>query len=126
MFNEDISITRDTGAHCIDEIQEDLKQELKAITSMFEQFPIAIDEIIDGTGITQLADFIRACGNELNIYDQIIELLHIHGPIESQDTFKEVEHVQHGYRFNLSSLAGLSTDDSANIVGKYKSGAAKL
>ena len=56
----------------------DLKQQLKAASSKFEHFSIAIDETVDITGIAQLAVFIRACDSEFNIYEELIELIPMH------------------------------------------------
>ena len=65
---KNILLTRNTVAERIDEMTSDLKRQLKGESLRFEHFSIAIDETADISEIAQLAVFIRACGNEFNIY----------------------------------------------------------
>ncbi|KFD60685.1 hypothetical protein M514_10614 [Trichuris suis] len=103
----DISLSRNTIAERIDEMAGDLKQQLKATSSRFEHFSIAIDETVDITGIAQLAVFIRACDNEFNIYEELIKLIPMHDTATSQDIFDKVEQVLQDYGLDLSKLACL-------------------
>ncbi|KFD50505.1 hypothetical protein M513_08573 [Trichuris suis] len=104
----------------------DLKQQLKATSSRFEHFSIAIDETVDITGIAQLAVFIRACDNEFNIYEELIELIPMHDTTTSQDIFDRVEQVLQDYGLDLSKLACLATDGAANMIGRHNGVAAML
>ncbi|KFD54686.1 hypothetical protein M513_04386 [Trichuris suis] len=103
----DISLSRNTIAERIDEMAGDLKQQLNATSSRFEHFSIAIDETVDITGIAQLAVFIRACDNEFNIYEELIELIPMHDTTTSQDIFDKVEQVLRDCGLDLSKLACL-------------------
>lgn len=125
LFKE-ISLTRNTVAERIDEMSEDLKTQLKAVSSSFEHFSIAIDETVDISGIAQLAIFIRACDKDFNISEELIELVPMHDTTTSQDIFEKVEEVLDNYGFDLSKLACLSTDGAANMVGRHNGVAAKL
>ncbi|KFD60436.1 hypothetical protein M514_27393 [Trichuris suis] len=122
----DISLSRNTIAERIDEMAGDLKQQLNATSSRFEHFSIAIDETVDITGIAQLAVFIRACDNEFNIYEELIELIPMHDTTTSQDIFDKVEQVLQDYGLDLSKLACLATDDAANMVGRHNGVATML
>ena len=121
-----ISLTRNTGAERIDEMSGDLKQQLKAASSRFEHFSIAIDETVDITGIAQLAVFIRASDSEFNTYEELIELIPMHDTTTSQDIFEKLEQVRHDYGLDWSKLACLSTDSAANMVGRHNGVAAML
>nr|XP_045593661.1 general transcription factor II-I repeat domain-containing protein 2A-like [Procambarus clarkii] len=123
---KDISLTRITGAEWIDIMSGDLNQQLRAASSKFEHFSVAIDEPVDIKGITQLAVFMRACDSELNIYEELLELFPMHDLTTSLDIFEKVEQVLHGYGLDLSKLACLCTNDAANIVGRPNGVAAKL
>ena len=72
---KDISLTRNTITERIDEMCSELKQRLKGESLRLEHFSIAIDKTVDISGIAQLAVFIRACDNEFNIYEEVIELI---------------------------------------------------
>ncbi|KFD60659.1 hypothetical protein M514_27168 [Trichuris suis] len=122
----DISLSRNTTAERIDEMAGDLKQQLKATSSRFEHFSIAIDETVDITGIAQLAVFIRACDKEFNIYEELIELIPMHDTTTSQDIFDKVEQVLQGYGLDFSKLACLATDGAANMIGRHNGVAAML
>jgi hypothetical protein len=87
---KDISLTRNTVAERTDEMSCDLKQQLKAASSRFEHFSIAIDETVDITGIAQLVVFIRAWDSVFNIYEELIELIPMHDTTTSQDIFEKV------------------------------------
>lgn len=125
LFKE-VSLTRNTVAERIDEMSSDLKQQLKSESFRFEHFSIAIDETVDITGIAQLAVFIRACDNEFNIYEELMELIPMHDTTTSQDIFEKVEQVLHEYDLDLSKLVCLSTDGAANMVGRHNGVGAKL
>ena len=123
---KDISLTRNTVVERIDDMSSDLKQQLKAELLKFEHFSLAIDETIDITGIAKLAIFIRACDNEFNIYEELIELIPMHDTTTNQDIFVKVEQVLHEYALYLSKHACLSTDGAGNMVGRHNGVAAKL
>jgi hypothetical protein len=101
----------------------DLKKQLKAASSRFEHFSIAIDETVDVTEIAQLAVFIRACDSEFNIYEELIPM---HDTTTSQEIFEKVEQVRHDYGLDWSKLACLSTDGATNMFGRHNGVAAKL
>ena len=52
-------------------MSSDLKQQSKGESSRVEKFSIAIDEIVDITGIAWLQILFRACDNELSIYEEV-------------------------------------------------------
>ena len=89
---------------------------MKGESLRFEKFSIAIDETVDITEIAQIAVFIRACVNEFNIYEEVIELIPMHYATTSQDIIEKVEQVLHEYDIDLSKLIFLSTDGAANMV----------
>ena len=123
---KDISLTKITVAEQIDEMSSDLKQESKGESLRFEHLTIAIDEIVDITGIAQLAVFIKACDNEFSIYEEVIELIFMHDTTTCQNIFGKVEQVLHEYDFYLSKLVCLSTDGATNMVGRHNGVVAKL
>ena len=123
---KDISLTRHTVAERIDEIPNDLKQQLKGESLRFEHFSIAIYETVDITGIAQIAEFIRACANESNIYEEVIELIHVHDTTTSQDIFEKVEQVLQEHDFDLCKLICLSTDGAANMASRHNGVVAML
>ncbi|XP_069160554.1 general transcription factor II-I repeat domain-containing protein 2A-like [Procambarus clarkii] len=123
---KDISLTRNTDAERIDVMSDDLKEQLKAASSRFEHFSIAIDETVDITGTAQLVVFFRVCDSEFNIYEELFELIPMQDITRSRDILGKVEQVLHDYGLVKSKLACLSTYGAANIVGRHNGVAAKL
>ena len=91
IFN-DISLIKSTVAERIDEKSDDLKHQMKTMSSKFEHFSLAIDETCNITGIAQLAVFIRAC--DFNIFEEIVELIPIRDHI-----FDQNKQLSQDYRF---------------------------
>ncbi|XP_077137809.1 general transcription factor II-I repeat domain-containing protein 2-like [Ranitomeya variabilis] len=101
---KDISLTRNTVAERIDEMSVDVKQQLKAVSSRFEHFSIAIDESVDVSGIAQLAIFIRACDSEFKICEELLELVPMYDTTTSENIFEKVDQVLFEYGFDLCKL----------------------
>ncbi|XP_069178299.1 uncharacterized protein [Procambarus clarkii] len=86
-----ISLTWNTVAEQIDEMSGNLKQ-LKAASSRFEHFSIAIYESVDIAAIAQPAAFIRACNCKFNFYE-LLKFIPMHDTTRSQDILEKVEQV---------------------------------
>ena len=52
---------------------------------------MVIDETFDITWIVLLAIFFRACDNEFNSFEELIEVVPLHGTTSSLDTFKKIK-----------------------------------
>ena len=81
-------------------MSSDLWQQLKGESLRSEHSSIAIDETLDVTGIAQLAVFFTTCGNDFDIYEEVIELIPMHDTATSQDIFEKVVQVLHEYDFD--------------------------
>ena len=75
---KDIFLLRNTVAERIDEMSDDLKCQMKTMSSKFEHFSLTVDETCNITGIAQLAVSISACDRDVNIYEELLELIPIH------------------------------------------------
>ena len=87
---KDISLTRNTVAERIDEMSDDLKHQMKTMSSKFEHFSLAIDETCGITGIAQLAVSIRVCDRDVNIYKELLELIPMYDTTTSDHIFDQI------------------------------------
>ena len=72
-------------------MSDDLKQQLKAVSSRCDCFSTAINATFDITGVAQLAVFIRVCDSEFNIDEEQIELIPMQDTATSQEVFEKVK-----------------------------------
>ena len=113
-----ISLTRNTVAERITDLAANLEDQIKAKSSSFESFSIACDESTDIGGIAQLAVFLRACDNDFNIFEELLELIPMHGTTTGQDIFNSVFELLKKYNLPLSKLISVATDGAPSMSGK--------
>lgn len=123
---KEISLTRNTVADRIDGMAESLREKLRNKSMEYECFSIAIDESTDVTDIAQLAIFIRACDINLQITEELLELVPLHGTTTSEDIYNKVEEVLSQYNLQMEKLVCLATDGAATMVGHANGVGARL
>ena len=101
---KDISLTRNNVAERIDEMSDDLKRQMKTMSSKFEHFSLTIDEICNITGIARLAVSIMACDRDFNIYKELLELIPMHDTTTSDHIFDQIEQLLQNYQFHFGKL----------------------
>ncbi|UYV63805.1 hypothetical protein LAZ67_2005716 [Cordylochernes scorpioides] len=95
-----------------------LNDQIKEKSSCFEAFSIACDESTDIGGIAQLAIFFRACDTDFNIFEELLELVPMHGTTTGEDIFNCVYDLLQKYNLPQSKLTSVATDGAPSMTGK--------
>lgn len=88
-----IPLSRNTVEERITDLAANLSDQIKAKSSSFERFSIAYDEYdesMDICGIIELAVFLRACYKDFTIFEELLELIPMHGSTAGYDIFNTV------------------------------------
>ncbi|UYV70538.1 hypothetical protein LAZ67_7003442, partial [Cordylochernes scorpioides] len=80
-----ISLSRNTVVERVTDMARNLNDQIKEKSSCFEAFSIACDESTDIGGVAQLAVFFRACDMDFNIFEELLELVPMHGTTTGED-----------------------------------------
>jgi hypothetical protein len=104
---QNISLTRNTAAECIDDTAHDLRIQLCNICKHFEAFSIAVDESMDVNEVTQVAVFIRGCNSKVVATEELLDLIPMYGTTTGEDIFCEVERLLQKYGLPLNELVCL-------------------
>ncbi|UYV63806.1 hypothetical protein LAZ67_2005727 [Cordylochernes scorpioides] len=94
-----------------------LNDQIKEKSSCFEAFSIACDESTDIGGIAQLAIFFRACDTDFNIFEELLELVPMHGTTTGEDIFNCVYDLLQKYNLPQSKLTSVATDGAPSMTG---------
>ncbi|KAG0708050.1 General transcription factor II-I repeat domain-containing protein 2 [Chionoecetes opilio] len=107
------------------EMSDSVNDSLKTCCSNFDAFSLALDESTDMKDTAQLAIFIRGVTAALQVYEEFLQLVPLHGTTTGQDIFDAVLQCVKQHSLNLSHLVCVTTDGAPAMTGKKK-GAASL
>ncbi|CAH1113539.1 unnamed protein product [Psylliodes chrysocephalus] len=112
---EVISFSQNTVAERASGLAANIRNQIKTKSSCFEAFSIACHESTDIGGVAQLAVFLCVCDKYFNIFEELLELVPMHGTTTGQDVFDYVyEHLQK-YNLPLSKLISVATNGVPSI-----------
>ncbi|UYV67142.1 hypothetical protein LAZ67_4004063 [Cordylochernes scorpioides] len=113
-----ISLSRNTVVERVTDMARNLNDQIKEKSSCFEAFSIACDESTDIGGVAQLAVFFRACDTDFNIFEELLELVPMHGTTTGEDIFNCVYDLLQKYNLPQSKLTSVATDGAPSMTGK--------
>ncbi|UYV85000.1 hypothetical protein LAZ67_X004213 [Cordylochernes scorpioides] len=113
-----ISLSRNTVVERVTDMARNLNDQIKEKSSCFEAFSIACDESTDIGGVAQLAVFFRACDTDFNIFEELLELVPMHGTTTEEDIFNCVYVLLQKYNLPQSKLTLVATDGAPSMTGK--------
>lgn len=114
---KNISLSRNTISTRIRDMAGDLREQLKADSSKYYAYSLALDESTDRSSIAQLAIFIRGCTLDLNVTEELLELIPMHGHTTSLDIYEKLVAVLLQYDLPFKKIVGLATDGAPAMVG---------
>ncbi|KAG0714799.1 General transcription factor II-I repeat domain-containing protein 2 [Chionoecetes opilio] len=118
---ESVSLSPRTVCRRI-EMSHSVNDSLKTCCSNFDAFSLALDESTDMKDTAQLTIFIRGVTAALQVYEEFLQLVPLHGTTTGQDIFDAV--LQCVKQHSLG-LVCVTTDGAPAMTGKKK-GAASL
>ncbi|XP_055377146.1 general transcription factor II-I repeat domain-containing protein 2-like [Condylostylus longicornis] len=113
-----ISLSRNTVVERVTDMARNLNDQIKEKSSCFKAFSIACDESTDIGGVAQLAVFFRACDTDFNIFEELLELVPMHGTTTGEDIFNCVYDLLQKYNLPQSKLTSVATDGAPSMTGK--------
>ncbi|UYV68693.1 K02A2.6-like, partial [Cordylochernes scorpioides] len=114
-----ISLSRNTVVERVTDMARDLNDQIKEKSSCFEAFSIACDESTNIGGVAQLAVFFfRACDTDFNIFEELLELVPMHGTTTGEDIYNCVYDLLRKYNLPQSKLTSVATDGAPSKTGK--------
>ncbi|UYV71072.1 hypothetical protein LAZ67_8001602 [Cordylochernes scorpioides] len=113
-----ISLSRNTVVERVTDMARNLNDQIKEKSSCFEAFSIAFDESTDIGCVAQLAVFFRACDTDFNIFEELLELIPMHGTTTGEDIFNCVYDLLQKYNLPQSKLTSVATDGAPSMTGK--------
>ncbi|UYV81898.1 hypothetical protein LAZ67_21000070 [Cordylochernes scorpioides] len=117
-----ISLSQNTVVERVTDMARNLNDQIKEKSSCFEAFSIACDESTDIGGVAQLAVsfffFFRACDTDFNIFEELLELVPMHGTTTGKDIFNCVNDLLQKYNLPKSKLTSVAKDGAPSMTGK--------
>ncbi|UYV78774.1 hypothetical protein LAZ67_16002706 [Cordylochernes scorpioides] len=98
-----ISLSRNTVVERVTHMARNLNDQIKEKSSCFEAFSIACDE---------------TCDTDFNIFEELLELVPIHGTTTGEDIFNCVYDLLQKYNLPQSKLTTVATDGAPSRTGK--------
>lgn len=114
---QSISLSRNTVAERVTELAGNISDQIKTKSDTFTAFSIACDESTDVCGLAQLAVFLRAVDNEINVYEELLELVPLHDTTTGEDIFNAVYKLLQKYNLDMSKLSSVATDGAPSMTG---------
>ncbi|UYV82425.1 hypothetical protein LAZ67_21002056 [Cordylochernes scorpioides] len=98
-----ISLSRNTVVERVTDMARNLNDQIKEKSSCFEAFSIACDE---------------TCDTDFNIFEELLELVPMHGTTTGEDIFNCVYDLLQKYNLPQSKLTSVATDGAPSMTGK--------
>ncbi|UYV63640.1 hypothetical protein LAZ67_2005138 [Cordylochernes scorpioides] len=97
-----ISLSRNTIVERVTDMARNLNDQIKEKSSCFEAFSIACDE---------------TCDTDFNIFEELLELVPMHGTTTGEDIFNCVYDLLQKYNLPQSKLTSVATDGAPSMTG---------
>ena len=101
----------------VENIERNIKSQLKDKPGKFVCFSVAFDESVDVSDTSQLLLFIRGIYANFEITEELACVHSMHGTTTSIDIFREVEKSVAEYNLEWEKLKCITTDGGRNMCG---------
>ena len=115
-----ISLSVNTVACRVENIERNSKSQLKDKAGKFVCFSVALDESVDVSDTSQLLLFIRGINANFEITEELASLHSMHGTTTGIYIFREVEKSVAEYNLEWEKLKCITTDIGRNMCGIKK------
>ena len=113
-----ISLSRPVVAERVEDLGADLKSQLKNLCANFVRFSLALDESTDVVDTAKLSLFIRGVTEDMEIYQELLDLVPLRDTTTGEDIFEKVKELFTDLELDWGKLASVSTDGAAAMLGK--------
>ncbi|KAJ4443366.1 hypothetical protein ANN_05034 [Periplaneta americana] len=101
----------------IAEINSDIEDQLRSMIKGLTCYALALDECTDFKHTAQLAIFLRGLDNELNVFEEFLDLVPIKGHTSGEDIFEALHMVACKHELSWEKLVSLTTDGAPSMIG---------
>lgn len=119
VFRE-ISLSRNTVVDRISEIADNISHQQRSIVQRCLYFSLAVDESTDIRDTAQVAVFFRACSENMEITEELLELIPLHDTTTGDDIYRSVWDTLIKYDLPFEKLASITTDGAKAMTGNTK------
>ena len=116
-FNK-ITLSRRTVTRRVEILSRDICDTLKNKSKQFEYFSLGFDETNDITDTAQLVIFIRGVDKDMNITEEFLDLMSLHGRATGEKIKEAVLTCIRNHDLDISKLISIATDGAPAMVGK--------
>ncbi|KOX68953.1 General transcription factor II-I repeat domain-containing protein 2 [Melipona quadrifasciata] len=99
-----VSLSARTTVRRVEDIESNIKSQLKGKAKSFKWFSLAVDESTDITDTAQLMLFIRGINTEFEVTEELVSVNSLHETTTGEDIFKEVEKMLTQYNLQCNQL----------------------
>ena len=104
---------------------DDVKKQLKERAKDFMCYSLALDDSTDVTNTSQLAIFIRGVDCNMDVTEELLDLIPMHGTTTAKDIFHCLENALEEMELPWDKLFSVATDGAPAMIG-IKNGVVKL
>ena len=115
---EQISLSRRTVTHHIEQIDEHLANKLKGKADPFVFYSLALDESNDVRDMAQLLIFVRGINDNFEMIEELLAMESLKGTTQGEDLFLKVTGVINRFKLPWNKFTNVTTDGSPNLTGK--------
>ena len=114
---EKVSLSHQTVARSVKDLSENVTIKLKSNVQNCKYFSLAVDEIIDISGISQILVFIRTVDENCTIYEELPGTSSLYGSTKGMDIYNSLVSVVEAYE-GFEKCECVVTDGARSIIGQ--------
>nr|XP_033332759.1 general transcription factor II-I repeat domain-containing protein 2-like [Megalopta genalis] len=113
---EGINLSRQTIQQCIHEMASNASQQLNVIAKKFVVFSLAFDKLIDTSGASQLAVFIRGIDDTFALTEELLDIFFVKDDAKGEDILSCIEEAIKYNNLDWCKLVAVATNGTPSIV----------
>ncbi|KAJ4433932.1 hypothetical protein ANN_16251 [Periplaneta americana] len=115
-----LSLGRTAIVSRIAEMDSDIEDQLRSMIKGLTWYALALDECTDIKHTAQLAIFLRGVDDELNVFEEFLDLVPIKGHTSGEDIFEALHMVACKHELSWEKLVSLTTDGAPSMIGNSR------